>query len=287
MKKKILNGLLLVFVGYLVLVALRFILLELGGPSRREAAFYEQSIAIQMPALASVSSVRNYATAKYAQVAAPVQTEQKYEKIASLTSSTSQFEADERKARDSVRLHSGLIQEEQSVSTDRRRSLLLTIGVPPDNFDAAVIALKTIGENAGFEVTKTDKTNEYLGLRAKRTSLEKTRDALMGLKGQGGKIEELIKLEQEILNLEEKIQALGVQLGQFDKENEFCTVRFALTEKIPHQGQPVHFGYLLDAMAWASTVYLALLGCTFVGLLCVLLVLGIVEKARLFQPPPR
>ena len=54
--------------------------------------------------------------------------------------------------------------------------------LPPGEFDTAVAALQKIGKAQGYWVTKTDKTNDYLQLRAKSASLIKTRDALIALK---------------------------------------------------------------------------------------------------------
>ena len=197
---------------------------------------------------------------------------------------TENYDADEQRTRAIVKEQNALIQEEAVNSDHNLRRLHLTIGVPPENFDRTVAAFKTVGKPGDFQVTKTDKTNDFLELKAKRTTLEKARDSLISLKTQGGKIEELVKLEKEILDLEGQIQGLGVQLGQFDKVNEFCTVRFGLAEtRLEAVSSPL-LGYLIESLQWASTVYLALLGCVFVGLLCVVLVLVIAEKAKIFRP---
>ena len=37
-------------------------------------------------------------------------------------------------------------------------------------------------------------------------------------------------LENRILEIEQQLQGLGVSLGNFDDENEFCTVHFSLLE---------------------------------------------------------
>ena len=37
-------------------------------------------------------------------------------------------------------------------------------------------------------------------------------------------------MENKILEVEESIQKLGVKLGEFDTENEFCTIKFSLSE---------------------------------------------------------
>lgn len=283
MKKKLLKGLVWIAVGYALLVALHFVFLATGGHSRSADFSSESAIRMEMPAMAQYKSHSNYATLRFeAKQGAPT-VDQKYEKIGSLDATTENFDADEQRARKIVQQHSALIQGEIVNRNDRLHQLNLTIGVPPSSFDVFVGALKTVGKAGDFQVTKTDKTNDYLELKAKRTTLEKARDSLVALKSQGGKIEELVKLEQEILKLEDQIQGLGVQLGQFDQVNEFCTVRFTLSEVEKVVKRSPHMGYLMESLQWASTVYLVLLACLFVGFLCVLLVLSIAEKAKLFR----
>ena len=288
MKKKLLCGLLYVAVGYLALVLIYFLYLEFAGSrlASAESFLREKPMMLEMPAVSSASAVKNYASVQWEAMPNAPKVDQKYEKIASLVASSQQFDPDEQRTRATVKEHNALIQEEAINSDNGRRFLRLTIGVPPDHFDAIVAALKKIGVTDNFQVTKTDKTNDYLELRAKRTTLEKTRDGFIELKKQGGKIDELIKLEQETLSLEGKIQEFGVQLGQFDKVNEFCTVRFTFTENKPAGNGVNHVGNFLESMQWASTIYLAWLGIAFAGLLCVVLLLVLMEKSKLFRSEP-
>jgi L-lactate utilization protein LutB len=73
--------------------------------------------------------------------------------------------------------------------------------------------LQKIGKLLSIQIDKSDKTNEYKDLQAKRVSLEKSHASLIGLKGHAAKVEELINLENRILELEKEIQTLGVHLG--------------------------------------------------------------------------
>lgn len=293
MKKKLLKGLFFILLGYLALVALHFIYLVCGD--NRDGSYRfgdmdakEVAMRMEMPAMPHQSAVKNYASEIVQQAVArenrrEAQVEQKYEKIGSLTSLTEAYDADEKRARAVIKDHNSLLQEESVINYDGRNVLSLTIGVPPGEFDATVADLKRIGKVSDFHITKTDKTNDFLQLKAKRLSLEKARDALIGIKAQGGKIEELVKLEQEVLSLEGRIQEFGVQLGQFDKVNEFCTVRFSLSETKPVVLRTPYFDYLIASIQWASGIYLLWLGIAAVGLVAIVLLLAIVEKSKLFR----
>jgi hypothetical protein len=286
MKKNLLKGLGYLALGYVLLVILYFIHLAIGG-SQHEAAlnepYAERAMQMEMPVASFSKSAANYATFNFRSGPSQATVEQKYEKIGSIESSTDKFTESENQAREIVKQNNALIQGEAVNSSDKLRGLHLTIGVPPENFDAIVTALKDVGRLLSFNVTKTDKTNDFLELKAKRTTLEKTRDALIGLKTQGGKIDELIKLEQEILKLEGDIQGLGVQLGQFDKVNEFCTVRFNLSETVTPTYHSPYMGYLLSSLQWAASIYLTWLGILCVGLVAVILLLILVDKSKIFR----
>lgn len=300
MKNKVLRGLLVILLGYLLLAAAYFFYLEAGGDpsamsltpgSNRDLRLAVNERAEYLSVQAASSSVRNYASelelpALSGAAMSPSPSprplsDHKYEKVGSLNATTTQFGDDEKAARAAIKGFRGILQEEALNGVAGARSLQLTIGVPPGEFDAAVAALQKIGKAQGYWVTKTDKTNDYLQLRAKSASLIKTRDALVALKTQGGKIEELVKLERDILDLEEKIQGLGVQLGVFDQVNELCTVRYGLSEVQAKASRPhPHWDRVFAALGWASGTYLSVLAAAAVGLLCLVLALVVAQKGK-------
>jgi hypothetical protein len=159
-----------------------------------------------------------------------VATSQKYEKTATVKSKTAGFEKDEAATRAATRRFSGVIQYEQSLGNKGSRELHLLIGVAPVLFDSFYTAIREIGTIKATEVTKVDKTNEYRKLNAKKASLEKTLASLEELKSKSGHISDYVSLHDKILEIETQLQELGVELGDFNTENEFCTVRFSLYE---------------------------------------------------------
>jgi Domain of unknown function (DUF4349) len=172
---------------------------------------------------------KNYASEKKAG-SATIQNKEKYEKVGSVASHSRDFVNDEKKLRVTVEQYKAVIQSEQATGLAGARVLRLGIGVDPEKFDTLIEDVRKIGELTDIQITKSDKTNEYKNLNAKRVSQEKYRTALNALKGRGGKVTELIELENKILEIEQEIQNLGVKLGEFDEQNEFCTVRFTLVE---------------------------------------------------------
>jgi hypothetical protein len=206
---------------------------------------------------------KNYASFKQAATAAPagqpIGDAQKYEKIASLTQRTTDFEADRARADAAIGGHGGIVQVERGSGLKGRRVLHLGIGVPPDRFDAFIAAVRGIGATASITTVKNDRTNEYLQLRAKRASLEKARAKLEALQGSGGSVEERIHVQSELSGIEEKIQELGVSLGDFDGQNELCTVKLTLEEAhAPKRASLLPM--IVAALSWSALVYAGIAG---------------------------
>ena len=231
-------------------------------------------------------SNRNYATKKYevklsATNQSTTKVDQKYEKIAEIKTKSANFEEEEKSSRSTIEKLDALIQFEQKSGNEGYRNLNLVIGVPPENFDALYNQLITIGKVQAKKITKKDKTNEYKELNAKKQSLEKIRNSLIELKSKGGKIEEYMGLENRILEIEQQLQGLGVSLGDFDDENEFCTVQFSLLE-----GKEVKIGTMQRvkvALEWTVKIYLRMMMTLFFVAFFAYFVLLIVDKSKVFE----
>ena len=224
-----------------------------------EAAFTARSQSFDM-------TKNNYATAtKLAGPSGqPVGDSQKYEKIATVTEVTRDYDADRKRVDDLIAKQQGIVQFERASGLPGRRTLYLGVGVPPDHFDAFIDAVKAIGRNTQVEIIKNDKTNEYLQLRAKRATLEKARSGLEAVQASGGSVDERIHVQNRLTEIEERIQELGVSLGEFDSQNELCTVKLTLSETAGPTSNPWS-RRIIDALEWTATRY-ALLGVGFFGL---------------------
>lgn len=211
--------------------------------------------------------------------------DQKFEKVARLGARSRDFTAHERQLRTSVTTHHALVQAEESSGLVGHRFLHLSIGVPPDRFDAMLDEVRAIGTLTSIQVNKTDKTNEYKELNAHRVSLEKQRDALVALKAHAGNqttghVDERINLENKIFETEESIQKLGVRLGEFDAENEFVTIQVALSEEGPAAKAPSLAHRAKVAFEWTVKWYLGMVAILFFALLAALVCAALIEKLK-------
>lgn len=209
---------------------------------------------------------------------------QKYEKIGSITQVTNEYDADRRRFDDLITSNNGIVQLERATGLDGRRMLHLGIGVPPDRFDAFIGKAREIGKSVAIEVVKNDKTNEYLQLKAKRATLEKARAALEDLKAGGGSLDERVTVLNRLTDIEQQIQDLGVSLGEFDSQNELCTVKLTLRETI--KPEPISLARrALRAFEAALSDYVYL-GIGFFGLMAAAWIgLRVISEARKLMTP--
>ena len=155
---------------------------------------------------------------------------EKYEKIATLSQSSSDFENDERMIRSYVEKNDGVIQFESASGLPGNRVLGLGIGVPPQKFDSFIDEIKKIGTLRQIAIVKNDKTSEYQKLAAQKEALEKYRDAITSLRTMDARVEERLKLEERYIDIERQLQEFAVSLGDFNTQNELYTVKLSLNE---------------------------------------------------------
>lgn len=237
----------------------------------------------------SSSGHRNIASAKYefkkgkgaSDAPQMVSVNQKYEKTANLQCQTNSFEEEEKKIRNTIKTNNAIIQFQQESGGDKNHRLYLQIGVQPDRFDQFITQIRTEHKVVSINTTKKDKTNEYRELNAKIATLQSTRTSLVELKSKGGQIEEYINLENRILDIDEQLQDLGVQMGNFDSENEFCTVNILLQEK---EVKTITISFIHRAkvaLEWTIKYYLVLMFGLCCALAAAFLFIKVLEQSKI------
>ena len=236
----------------------------------------------------SIDNLRkNYASEKIAlkgdvQVASNVASNQKFEKTASIKTKTSEFEKDEKLLKAKTNSFNGVIQYEQNLGQKGNRQVHLLIGVNPLLFDSFYVEIQKIGLIKATEITKVDKTNEYRQLNAKKTSIGKALQSLNDLKSKGGQIADFVSLNDKILEIEEKLQELGVELGNFDTENEFCTFKVSMYEGVTEKN--ISFIHRLKVSLEWSIKYFAIISITVLILtLTIFILLLIIDKLKIIN----
>lgn len=280
MKKKLLIGVLIFLTGF---IALFFVRLSTKNYSYSSISNFDVRQGIkgvyEQSSILSENNIKNYATAqqkyKSKNNSKVIAIDQKYEKIAAMQSQTYNFDDDEKLLRTTIDQLQALIQYEQKSGNRGHRNINMSIGVNPIHFDTMVNKIKKVGYLESIQINKTDKTNEYKELTAKRTALDKTRASLISLKSAGGSITELITLENRILEIENEIQSYGINLGDYDSENEFCTIVYTLHET--YKPIPIKlinrllmtFEWTLSKYAIFTIILLVVIGISYIGILII------------------
>ena len=215
----------------------------------------------------------------------------KYEKTATLKSKSKQFDKDEEAIRGTVKRFKAVIQYEQKTGNKGNRELRLLIGVTPERFDSFYYAAQKIGQIKFDEVIKVDKTNDYRKLVAERKSYEKILTSLNELKSKNGEIKDYIALHDKILEIETTMQDIGVKLGDFNTEEQFCTIKFSLLEKEAEVKSDSFWLRFKIALKW-TVVFYTMSICALAGLaLAAFLLLLIIDKVSVlierWTPPKK
>lgn len=236
--------------------------------------------------LESSGRVNNVASAKISQKdysGQNITIDQKYEKTANISSSTTSFEEHNRSLRTAIDNSEAVIQMENLTGLSGAQSLTMTIGVMPERFDGLVEEIKTIGSLKSFTVNKVDKTSEFRSLMAQQETLKNTLESYLAIKEKGGNIQDLLLLEDKILEVERDLQNLGVDLGIYSSENSFCTVNFTLNET---NRQEISLQFVFTcakrSVFWTSAAYALGLFIVFAVLAAtaaLLALLGFIKKA--------
>lgn len=205
-----------------------------------------------------------------------------YEKTAAVSAKSSNFDHDNAHLRARIDSFKAIIQYEKALGEKGHREVHLLIGVKPESFDAFYKDMERIGNNHNIVVTKVDKTNEYQQLNARKASLEKSLQSLEELKARQGAISDMVTLQDKLLEIQEHLQDLGVDLGNFDQENQFCTVRFSLYEGAPAKKITLIYRVKV-ALEWTLHAYLWLVLGILLAVCAAFIVLLTIEKFNLLS----
>jgi hypothetical protein len=154
-----------------------------------------------------------------------------FEKRARLTARSSSFEVDAVQVRAVVAEHKAAVLQEKSGGIEPERHIHMEISVPPDAFDGLLSRLKSIGVLHSIDVQQSDRTTDFRKLNAQRQSLKKYLESILKLRGGNNPtIDDALKLEQKIKDIERDLQDVGVQLGDFLGKESYYQIDIAMRE---------------------------------------------------------
>lgn len=192
----------------------------------------------------------------------------------------------------------------------------LTIGVPVDQFELALrrfraLAIRVMDDNASGE----DVTSQYVDLQSQLGNLEATRDRIRGFLDQATTVDEALRINQQLSDVEVQIEKIKGQMNYLSNRSAFSTVTVNLEPDLPKievtptptmtptpvpelgpwdPGRTTHdatntlvgiYRLLIDALIWVVVVLLPIFGPP--ALLVWLVVWLVRRKRQPAQPPSR
>lgn len=154
-----------------------------------------------------------------------------FEKRARLAARSSSFETDAAQVRAVVTEQKATVLQEKSGGIEPERHIHMEISVAPDAFDGLLARLKSIGILHSIDVQQSDRTADFRKLNAQRQSLKKYLESILKLRGGNNPtIDDALKLEQKIKDIERDLQDVGVQLGDFLGKESYYQIDIAMRE---------------------------------------------------------
>jgi hypothetical protein len=188
--------------------------------------------------------------------------DQKYERVANLTSKSLRFDQDLAAAKQAALVKfGGVMQAENSSGLLGSRSVMLTIGVRPESFDGLRKALEKIGKPTDLRVATSDKTAEFRKLLAEKEGLESRMQRYEQLKKQGGSLQDQLALEAEIAKVDAELREKLVGLGAFGDDQGLNTIHFSL-----YEGSSANAAQkLAQSLGWAVRTFAIILLLVLLG----------------------
>src|SRR5512140_3986603 len=108
------------------------------------------------------------------------------------------------------------------------------MGVPVDQFETAMrrlrgVALRVLDENASGE----DVTSQYVDLQSQLGNLEATRDRIRGFLDQATTVDEALRINQQLSDVEVQIEKIKGQMNYLANRSAFSTVTVNLEPELP------------------------------------------------------
>ena len=182
--------------------------------------------------------------------------EQKYEQVATISAKTVSFDDDLAKLDAAIENSQAVIQTEVAKGLVGNRTVTRVIGVKPQYFNSCLEAVKDVGMLISSTSQKTDKTYEYRQMLAQKQELEKRLDSYVSLREHSGSINERLKLEDSIIEVESRLLQQAVDLGEYSDDNALCTINISL-----YEGDSANFARIIwNSFVWTNKCFFTIIG---------------------------
>jgi hypothetical protein len=111
----------------------------------------------------------------------------------------------------------------------------ITVKVPANKFHEAVAAVEKLGEVVAKEIKGTDVTEQVRDLRIRFQNAEALRGRLLKLLEKSDKVEDALKVEQELARVTETIETMKGKLQYVESQVAFSTLTVYVNSPLPQR----------------------------------------------------
>jgi hypothetical protein len=110
----------------------------------------------------------------------------------------------------------------------------LTISVPADQFETALrrlrnLSIRVLNETASGQ----DVTDQYVDLQSQLTNLEATRDRIKSFLDQATTVDEALRINQQLSDVESQIEKIRGQMNYLDNRSAYSTITVSVKPDLP------------------------------------------------------
>lgn len=111
-----------------------------------------------------------------------------------------------------------------------RRLVNVTVRVPADRFDDAILELETLGKVLNKEVTTQDVTEEYVDTESQSRNLKATEERIIEHLGRAGTLEDILHVERELSRVRQEVERLDGRIRFLSHRVAYSTMTVSLRE---------------------------------------------------------
>jgi hypothetical protein len=126
--------------------------------------------------------------------------------------------------------HGGFVTSSRT-SGEQHLSGTLVIRVPASQFEAALHELEGLGKVKGQQIAGEDVTAQFVDLEARLRNWEAQESVLLKLMGQSTSIEDSLKVQQSLQDVQLAIEQIRGQLRLITDQTDMSTITLSMTEK--------------------------------------------------------
>ncbi|HCL05337.1 MAG TPA: hypothetical protein DHW64_04970 [Chitinophagaceae bacterium] len=166
-------------------------------------------------------------------------------KTANITVEAANYPRFDQDIRSALKRHGAYIASEEQVFSDDRKQNMMTIKVPVLHFESL---LGSFGSDSNRVIQKNisteDVTSEMYDSKSRIEARKKIRERYVQLLQQAKKMDDVLKVEQEINNIQEELESAAGRLNYLSHQTSYSTIHltyFTLVTASPTSQQPNAF----------------------------------------------